>query len=62
MPALELPAQENNEEPGPINAVVGIIYPPPEVRSILSIYIPMYRYFSNIIRSVCYYYSNVIQL
>lgn len=35
MPALESNTQENNEEPGPINAVVGIIYPPPEVRSIL---------------------------
>jgi hypothetical protein len=34
MPALEV-ANANPEEPGPINPVVGIIYPPPEVRSIL---------------------------
>lgn len=35
MPSLEVASQENNDDPGPINAVVGIIYPPPEVRSIL---------------------------
>lgn len=38
MPSVDVaaPNQEpNNEEHGPINAVVGIIYPPPEVRSIL---------------------------
>lgn len=37
MPALEVaaPTQEGHNE-GPINPVVGIIYPPPEVRSILS--------------------------
>lgn len=36
MPALEV-ANENNDESSsqPINPVVGIIYPPPEVRSIL---------------------------
>ncbi|KAJ8985610.1 hypothetical protein NQ317_015103 [Molorchus minor] len=34
MPALEV-ANTNNEEPGPINPVVGIIYPPPEVRNIV---------------------------
>lgn len=38
MPSVDVatPNQENKpDEPGPINAVVGIIYPPPEVRSIL---------------------------
>lgn len=38
MPGVDvIPANEENktEEHGPINAVVGIIYPPPEVRSIL---------------------------
>lgn len=34
MPALET-TPNNNDEHGPINPVVGIIYPPPEVRSIL---------------------------
>lgn len=40
MPALDVVTNgantENTEEQGPINPVVGIIYPPPEVRSILS--------------------------
>lgn len=35
MPPTELTTNANNEDPGPINPVVGIIYPPPEVRSIL---------------------------
>lgn len=38
MPGVDVatPNQEaNNDDHGPINAVVGIIYPPPEVRSIL---------------------------
>lgn len=35
MPPTEVTANTNNEDPGPINPVVGIIYPPPEVRSIL---------------------------
>ncbi|XP_019872395.1 splicing factor 3A subunit 1 isoform X2 [Aethina tumida] len=34
MPPLE-PNATNTDEPGPINAVVGIIYPPPEVRNIV---------------------------
>ncbi|XP_063926123.1 splicing factor 3A subunit 1 [Zophobas morio] len=34
MPALEV-ATTTPEEPGPINPVVGIIYPPPEVRNIV---------------------------
>lgn len=42
MPALDVVANnppnnaETTEEQAPINPVVGIIYPPPEVRSILS--------------------------
>lgn len=36
MPALEAIQPENNEESAPINPVIGIIYPPPEVRSILT--------------------------
>ncbi|CAH1099665.1 unnamed protein product [Psylliodes chrysocephalus] len=35
MPPLEVTSNTNNEEPGPINPVVGIIYPPPEVRNIV---------------------------
>nr|XP_023020595.1 splicing factor 3A subunit 1 isoform X2 [Leptinotarsa decemlineata] len=35
MPPLEVTPNSNNEEPGPINPVVGIIYPPPEVRNIV---------------------------
>lgn len=35
MPPTELTTNTNNDDPGPINPVVGIIYPPPEVRSIL---------------------------
>ncbi|KAG5870095.1 hypothetical protein JTB14_013726 [Gonioctena quinquepunctata] len=35
MPPLEVTTNTNNEEPGPINPVVGIIYPPPEVRNIV---------------------------
>lgn len=38
MPALEIMNNgpvESAEDVGPINPVVGIIYPPPEVRSIL---------------------------
>lgn len=38
MPGVEVAPQNqenNNDDHGPINAVVGIIYPPPEVRSIL---------------------------
>ncbi|CAH0553305.1 unnamed protein product [Brassicogethes aeneus] len=34
MPPLE-PNGEKTDEPGPINSVVGIIYPPPEVRNIV---------------------------
>ncbi|KAJ8955651.1 hypothetical protein NQ314_006860 [Rhamnusium bicolor] len=34
MPALEV-TNTNNDDPGPINPVVGIIYPPPEVRNIV---------------------------
>ncbi|KAJ8910459.1 hypothetical protein NQ315_008872 [Exocentrus adspersus] len=34
MPALDI-SNSNTDDPGPINPVVGIIYPPPEVRSIL---------------------------
>lgn len=29
------PPDSNQDDPGPIQTVVGIIYPPPEVRSIL---------------------------
>ncbi|XP_056642343.1 splicing factor 3A subunit 1 [Diorhabda sublineata] len=35
MPPLEVANNTGNEEPGPINPVVGIIYPPPEVRNIV---------------------------
>ncbi|VEN49204.1 unnamed protein product [Callosobruchus maculatus] len=36
MPPIPLEVTGNtNEEPGPINPVVGIIYPPPEVRNIV---------------------------
>lgn len=35
MPPTEVAANTNIDDPGPINPVVGIIYPPPEVRSIL---------------------------
>lgn len=35
MPPLEVTGTENPEEHGPINTVVGIIYPPPEVRNIV---------------------------
>lgn len=35
MPPTEVTTNTNNDDPGPINPVVGIIYPPPEVRSIL---------------------------
>ncbi|XP_022904768.1 splicing factor 3A subunit 1 [Onthophagus taurus] len=38
MPVVDVPVNpppENQEEPGPINPVVGIIYPPPEVRNIV---------------------------
>lgn len=34
-PGVANPEGQPAEEPGPINTVVGIIYPPPEVRSIL---------------------------
>lgn len=35
-PGVQAPPQELPiEDPGPIQTVVGIIYPPPEVRSIL---------------------------
>lgn len=38
MPPLETVANNNEgHNEGPINPVVGIIYPPPEVRSILCI-------------------------
>ncbi|CAG9857484.1 unnamed protein product [Phyllotreta striolata] len=35
MPPLEVTANTNNDESAPINPVVGIIYPPPEVRNIV---------------------------
>lgn len=34
-PAVQTADVPPPDEPGPINTVVGIIYPPPEVRSIL---------------------------
>lgn len=36
VPGVQIPNQDPpQDDPGPIQTVVGIIYPPPEVRSIL---------------------------